>query len=770
MATHRVRRKKVKLVRYRFDGDDEKPEKYYIAADLVTAASGTGLEKLEKHWNKAIETEDSDKLNDIVLSWIASGGKGKTKGEAKRYFDEFGNVNVENFQNDIFPQLTNVAQKKNWDSTSIRAARARGFLFSQLIGTDDDITRRKEYYDHPRLIELKKKNRNWVEDPNNFNIRGKTSEWMRNVRNIVASGRKIHKIDKRTREGFAKEHGMSRASTTEVNDYMRKHPQEVASYLAVQKHFKRKGYTTAKANVGIFKRLLPEADADESSFEIPEAERRLKTKEDKEVRVALAREAQLKDAQADKNPLLFAVARLIRSDPELSKLDTQQAIYKLSGKTISWDTIMRESSKEKLNTAAYEKTARKLGMEITGVKKPGRNPIKPRGRPRLFLHKTGTGAGARTYSAGGGGSKAPTRTLMGGYNMKWVGGEAKFVKQKGAAAKFSDKLKAATIGKIAPTPTQRASKFEKTFSGYYPQEKIEEGRNLMKQSRGISGWIQRRAKNREARRYSIDKNYAAKKKEQWLTEESMQAAKILKAQQEAQRRTRAATSNVYGAWYTFTKWTKWIAVTALVLAILFLPLGLFHVLGWALAVGIIALFEFIIWVFMEFWIMFAQILVSIVSLVGQAIIMVINYVGGAVSGALGQVYKPFDYMTVQNMLIFERDAAGNWVVYSYMDPTTGKQKLLTWGALNLAPPSFLKLESFMPKTFDTTTVAGLIFPPIKDFFFWIYGPIATKYTAWISAPGTEWYWPGVIIGVPLILIIIGIVLLYRYTQTKYRVM
>jgi hypothetical protein len=354
--------------------------------------------------------------------------------------------------------------------------------------------------------------------------------------------------------------------------------------------------------------------------------------------------------------------------------------------------------------------------------------------------------------------------------MKWVGGTPKFSKQKGSISKFGERIKKATIGRIAPTPQQRANDFRKQYSGYYDQRKLDEGQALMSKSRGISGWFQRRAKNREARKYAIDPKYRAKKQEQWTTEEGIQASKILRAQRESQRRTRAAASKIYGGWYVFTKYSKWIAVTALVLAVLFLPLGLFHVLGWALAVGVIALFQFIIWVFMEFWILIAQVIVSVVSLVGQAFVMLINFAGATLSERLGQKYTPFNYQTVQNMLIFERDKNDNWVIYTFSDPSTGKQQILTWGALNLTPPSFMKLESFMPTYFDKNTVAGMIFPPIQQFFGWIYNPIATRYTLWISDPATPWYWPGVIIGVPLILIIVGIILLYRYVKFRYQAM
>jgi hypothetical protein len=197
---------------------------------------------------------------------------------------------------------------------------------------------------------------------------------------------------------------------------------------------------------------------------------------------------------------------------------------------------------------------------------------------------------------------------------------------------------------------------------------------------------------------------------------------------------------------------------------------MFHVLGWALAVGVIALFQFIIWVFMEFWLLIAQMLVAIVSLIGQAFTMLINYAGTALSNQLGQKYKAFDYQTVQNMLIFERDKAGNWVVYTFNDPSTGKTQILTWGALNLTPPSFMKLDSFMPTTFNTECVASYIFPPIQTFFTWLWGPIATRYTAWISNPATPWYWPGVVIGVPIILTIIAIVLIWRFVKFRYQAM
>jgi len=99
-------------------------------------------------------------------------------------------------------------------------------------------------------------------------------------------------------------------------------------------------------------------------------------------------------------------------------------------------------------------------------------------------------------------------------------------------------------------------------------------------------------------------------------------------------------------------------------------MGMFYVLGWALAVAVVALFQFIVWVFMEIWFLLAQFVVAIVSLIGQMVVMLINKVGqalGGIVGVKGQDYELFEYQTVQNMLMFEKNAAGDWVVLTYND-------------------------------------------------------------------------------------------------------
>jgi hypothetical protein len=268
-----------------------------------------------------------------------------------------------------------------------------------------------------------------------------------------------------------------------------------------------------------------------------------------------------------------------------------------------------------------------------------------------------------------------------------------------------------------------------------------------------------------ARKMAVDPTYMKNQHSKWMLEKGIAEAKLIRAQKESQRQIRAASSTWYSGWYRFSKYTKWIAAAALLVAILFLPMGLFYVLGWALAVGVIALFQFIIWVFMEFWFLVAQVLVSIVGLVGQAFVMMINWVGQTLGGALGQTYKPFDFQLVQNMLMFSQDSAGVYHVFQYTD-TGGQKEILTWGALNLTPPAFLKLESFRPPWFDPSTIFGHIVPPVQAFFNWLYGPIAVRYSAWIADPATPWYWPGVLIGVPVIIAIIVIFLIYRFMKRR----
>jgi len=238
----------------------------------------------------------------------------------------------------------------------------------------------------------------------------------------------------------------------------------------------------------------------------------------------------------------------------------------------------------------------------------------------------------------------------------------------------------------------------------------------------------------QVRKMLTDEAYYEKvmsKKLKRKTEVELQAMKMAK---EFEKRRKALQSPFWGAWYGFSTRTRIILSLVITASILFMPVGAFYVGGWALAVGIAALLSFIIWIFIEAWYLIAQGIVGLINFIGQTIINAINAVGEAISNFLGYTFSPMTFELIRNMRIHIGEGAG-----------------LSWGEWNLIPPSFMRLEHFMPTTFDTDPIIAKIYPPLASLFNTIYGPIAERYVAWIKT--AEWYYVGAIIGIPLVIII-----------------
>jgi len=253
----------------------------------------------------------------------------------------------------------------------------------------------------------------------------------------------------------------------------------------------------------------------------------------------------------------------------------------------------------------------------------------------------------------------------------------------------------------------------------------------------------------QTRRMLTDEAYYEKvmsKKLKRKTEVELQATKMVK---EFEKRKRALQSPFWSAWYNFSTKTKIILSFIIAASILFMPVGAFHVGGWALAVGVTALLSFVIWVFMEAWHLIAQGIVSIINLAGQTVINVINAIGKSISNFLGYTFSPMSFELVKNMKIRIGEGTG-----------------LSWGEWNLVPPSFMRLEHFMPVTFDTDPIIAKIYPPIAKLFSIIYGPIAERYVAWIKT--AEWYYVGAIIGIPLVIAIVIIAYVIRRTIKAWK--
>ena len=431
----------------------------------------------------------------------------------------------------------------------------------------------------------------------------------------------------------------------------------------------------------------------------------------------------------------------------------EEEIYRNRPKNISYGEIV---SVTKGKPAVQ--TLRKIqdsGIEISGL--PSEAEQKLAG---TFNYNTssGQGRGRPSGSSGGGhvssGSRGRTvyskgGSWLGGEEVAYSGGNVVLRKKQGKISMALSSAGGKIKGKFTPSKRDRKKLYEKIKDDKRYNYLTDEEKKFA----AYANPAQRRTILARGRKMYRDPAYRAKIKAKQEQKKGIYEAKLAGAVKESQRRQKAATSPFWRAWYTLTH-NLWVLIgVALTLAILFLPVGMFYVLGWAIAVGIVSLVMFVIWVFIELWWMIAQGLVAFINLVSQAIIGVMNYVGGAIAGALGQEFTPFQHILVQNMHIVERGPNGERIILG-----------ITWGEWNLVPPDFLKLNEFMPTTFDTDTIIVKLWPALRSFFHWYTQPIADRYTEWIST--APWYTVGAIIGIPIVLIIIGVTAYALYIRRK----
>jgi len=341
--------------------------------------------------------------------------------------------------------------------------------------------------------------------------------------------------------------------------------------------------------------------------------------------------------------------------------------------------------------------------------------------------------------------------LIGGKTIKWIGGKPHVVNERGKIGTWMHDKKTKIPGLRSGDEKQKKQKEKERKKIRAAEERYkelkddkslqymsdEELRYLAKDANAVEKWRMKQ----KAKKMYMDPGYRAKVAAKTEQKKGVYEAKYLQAKKESKRRARAATSPWWKAWYGLSH-NLWVLLGVLIaISVLFLPVGLFYVVGWSLAVGATGLIQFIIWVFLELWYMIAQALVSLIGMVGQGIMAAINFAGQAVTNALGFEYNAMEWTFVQDMVI--PDLPGLF--------GSGH----TWGDINLIPPNFMKLDSFMPTTFDTDAIIAKFIPVISGFFNWIYAPIAQRYTDWIAT--ADWWYVGLVIGVPAVLAIIGLV-------------
>lgn len=453
-----------------------------------------------------------------------------------------------------------------------------------------------------------------------------------------------------------------------------------------------------------------------------------------------------------------AVAALEKGD--------ETAVRNMLPSSVDYNDLMRYKGKKL--TTQEAKHFEEHGIEV--INKPQDLEEKLAGT-YSYSKPTGGSRGRPSGSSGGGG-RIPGRkgsystggSLLGHEEIIYRGGKAEVVKKRGRISDWMhrQKSKIPVIRSKEEKQQKRQQKYtQKKRQGdkYYQQLKDDKTLDFLtdEERRYIAydaGAIERKYMLDKARHMYRDKSYRDKILAKREAKEGIYTAKLLKAKKESKRRARAATSPFWKAWYTLTHNMMVLVGVALIVALLFLPIGLFHVLGWLIAAGIVSLVMFIVWVFIELWFLIAQALTSIINFIGQALVGIVNWIGQAFANALGQPFTPFSHTLVQNMNLVE------------IDPITGQRKILgiTWAEWNLVPPDFLKLDAFMPTTFDTDVLIAKIWPAISGFFEWYTNPIANAYTNWISS--APWYTIAAVAGIPIVLVIIGAVVGYLYLRRK----
>ncbi len=238
----------------------------------------------------------------------------------------------------------------------------------------------------------------------------------------------------------------------------------------------------------------------------------------------------------------------------------------------------------------------------------------------------------------------------------------------------------------------------------------------------------------KADRMARDPAYRAKVMSRRQEKKGRYERDYARAKRLTSQRIKSATSPWWKAYHYLSHNLTYLLILLSAVSLIFIPVGLFQVSAWCLAVGLSYLMTIIIWVFVEAWFLISSSLVMVINLIGQTFNGIVNFIGNSLGNSIGYEFNPFEHILVQNLPL----ANGT-----------------TWGSANLTPASFLNLDEFMPLVFDTDTVIAKIFPTLTDFFRLIYGPIAQRYLDWIAT--AEWYYVGGIIGVPLIIILIGLV-------------
>jgi len=374
------------------------------------------------------------------------------------------------------------------------------------------------------------------------------------------------------------------------------------------------------------------------------------------------------------------------------------------------------------------------------------------GRPRKSDMSTGTAGSSKLSKRSSQPMISKGRVVEvkpGVFEVKEEKGKARaWWEKKGSERRAKKKSGRSIKSKIPYTMERKAAVYQK-YKGTVGEKEA----TYLATGKGSYPWSKYRAKKR-AEKMRWDEGYRKEELAKRTSKESWAEYRLDKSVRKGKKLKEVAASPWRIAYHRIAQRMGWLIVALLAIGVLFLPMGLFHVTGWAMAVGAVALIQFIIWIFIEFWFLLSQALVAVVSLIGQFFVAVVNAIGAMVTGALGQPWVNFEFNLVQNMAI------------PNIPGVLGAGLGYTWGELNLVPPSFLKLDWYMPTVFDTDTLIAKIIPALSAFFNGIYGPIAVRYDNWIAT--ADWYYVGAVIGAPIVvaLIVIGVAVVIKRRMDK----
>ncbi|RLG13811.1 MAG: hypothetical protein DRN66_03460, partial [Candidatus Nanohalarchaeota archaeon] len=197
------------------------------------------------------------------------------------------------------------------------------------------------------------------------------------------------------------------------------------------------------------------------------------------------------------------------------------------------------------------------------------------------------------------------------------------------------------------------------------------------------------------------------------------------------------------AWSRINKNIRFLIFILTLVAILFIPMGIFRFVGWAVAAAGMFLISLIYWVFVNFFNSIAYIFVTIINGVARIFMQLIIWVVNGITSIIGAPAWVAGQKLANNVLITYKEIA---TVPKLMTPVapkwTGNQTLIEWIVRDIAG-----IKSFN---------LGFIWKPLGD-----------RMATWCAT--APWYQLAIVGLMPIVILIVGIVALYWKAKREYEI-